>query len=153
MESDLDRDLLTDQLREAERGAVAPWVSYPPVPWWYAPAYGAWATTYTLTLLLDGDAVRTVLQALHVVAMIAAIALIRRWRGTYPRGRAPRELNAPFALLVGGALVVLGVVSLLFQLVSPWLAAVAAFVLATLLVQLYERRYAAAAQRVRERLA
>ncbi len=153
MESDLSRDLLTEQLREADRGAVAPWVSYPPVPWWYAPAYGVWATTYTLSFLVESGAGRSALQGLHVLVMIGAIALVRRWRGTYPRGRAPRELHGSFVLLIGGALAVLAGVSALFQLVSPWVAAPVAFVLTTVLVLVYERRYARAAARVRERLA
>ena len=151
MESISDHSL-QEQLREAERGQAAPWISYPPVPWWYAPAFGVWAATYTLTQAVPDTLWRTLLQLVHVVAMLGAVALMRRWRGTYPRGRAPRELRGSFALLVLGALVVVGAVVLVTTTLGTVAAAVAAFLLATLLVSVYERRYAAAAARVRERL-
>jgi hypothetical protein len=77
---------LPEQLRAVERGEAAPYVRFPPTPWWYAP-----------------------------VVVIAAIAV---------------------AWWLGGVAV----------------GAVVAFVTVTAGLAVYERRYAVAAARVRERL-
>jgi hypothetical protein len=153
METDESREALAAQLHEIERGQAAPWVSYPPMGWWWPAAFGVWSATYTLTTgLLDGF-VGSALQLLHVLVMLCAIWWMRRDRGTYPSGRAPRELRGPFVLVFGGGVLVALVVWGLFAWLGPWVAAVAALVLAWSLVAAYERSYARAATRVRERLA
>lgn len=43
MVPDMESIAQEEQLRAAERGAAAPYVSYPPTPWRYAPSVGAWA--------------------------------------------------------------------------------------------------------------
>jgi hypothetical protein len=153
METDDSRRALAAQLHEIDRGQAAPWVICPPMGWWWPAAFGVWSATYTLTTgLLDGF-VGSALQLLHVLVMLAAIRWMRRVRGTYPSGRAPRELRGPFALVFGGGVVVALWVWGVFVWLGPWVAALAALVLAWSLVAAYERSYARAAARVRERLA
>jgi hypothetical protein len=152
METDDARAALARQLREIERGEAAPWVYYPPMGWWWPPAFGTWSGTYTLThSLLDG-LTRGVVQLAHVLVMLAAVWWMRRVRGTYPTGRSPRELRAPFALLFGGALLVALVVWGCHTVLGVWPAAAAAALLGWGLVAAYGRSYARAAERVRERL-
>ncbi len=152
MENDDSHDALVRQLHEIEWGEAAPWVSYPPMGWWWPPAFGVWAGTYTLTAgLLDGFA-RSAVYLLHLLVMLAAIWWMRRVRGTYPTGRSPRELKGPLLMLFGGA----GLVGLAawgcYEVLGVWAAASAAALLSWALVAAYERSYDRAAARVRERL-
>ena len=152
MESNVTREDLARQLHEIERGRAAPWVTAPSMGWWWAPAFGVWTATYTLTLgLLDG-VVQSVVQLAHVLVMLAAIWWMRRVRGTYPTGRSPRELHPALGVLVVGALVVALVVWGADALAGTWVAAGVGLVLAWALVAAYEHLYARAAARVRQRL-
>ena len=152
METDGTRDALAEQLREIERGQAAPWVSYPPTVWWWPLGFGVWTATYTLTFaLLDGWE-KALVQLLHVLVALGAVWWMRRVRGTYPSGRSPRELNGAFALLFAGAGVVALAVWGVYVQVGHWVAAGVGLVLAWALVAAYERAYARAAARVRERL-
>lgn len=152
MESNEARDALVQQMHEIERGRVAPWVAPAPMAWWWPWLFGAWAGTYTLTLALLDGALRSLVQLLHVLVMLGAVAWMRRVRGTYPTGRHPRELTFALAVLFVGALVVCLVVLGAFSVVGAWVAAGVAVALTTVLVALYERLYLRAAQRVRERV-
>ncbi len=153
METNGTRDELAEQLREIERGQAAPWISYPPVPRWWAPGFGLWTATYTLTIALADGWVRPVLQLLHLLVMLGLVVWMRRVRGTYPRGRSPRELRGPLVALFAGALVVALAVALVCSLAGAWVGAALGFVLAWALVAAYEKAYARACDRVRERLA
>ena len=153
METDGRREAWDQQLREIERGQAAPWVTYPPMGWWWPPAFGVWAATYTLTFGLSDDSTRSSLQLLHVLVMLAVIWWMRRVRGTHPSGGAPRELRGPFVLVVGGGLLVALVVWGTHAWLGQWVAAATAFLLSWAVVAAYGRSYARAADRVRERLA
>lgn len=152
METDGTRDALTEQLRAIERGQAAPWVAHPPMAWWWPLGFGVWTATYTLSqgLLVDGP--RLLASLLHLAVALVAVWWMRRVRGTYPRGGSPQELNGSFVLIFGGAVVVALAVLAVHVWQGPWAAAGVGFVLAWALVATYERAYAAASARVRERL-
>lgn len=152
MESDADRQDLAQQLHAIERGQAAPWLTAPSLGWWWPVMFGVWTATYTLTAgLLDGS-VQAVLRLVHVLVILAAVGWMRRVRGTYPRGRSPRELNPAFALLFAGALVVALVIWWVHASIGTGAAAVVGLVLAWALVAVYEQMYARAVVRVRERI-
>lgn len=152
MESDADRQDLAQQLHEIERGQAVPWLGAPSLGWWWPAMFGLWTATYTLTVgLLDG-AVKSLLMLVHVLVMLAAVRWMRRVRGTYPRGRSPRELDPAFAVLLAGALVVTVVVWWVHASVGTWVAAAVGLVLAWALVAAYEQMYARAVVRARERI-
>lgn len=144
---------ITQALREADRAAAAPYIDYPPTPRWYPVATGVWVAALCLALAIRDH---HVLRALALVSLIAVevtfLAWYRRYRGTWPRGRAPREIRQVMAAFVVGAASVVLVVGLVLWLTNAWLAATAAFALATPAVTWYERAYAAAAARARARL-
>jgi len=87
-----------------------------------------------------------------VVVELAFVVWYRRYRGTWPRGRAPEEIRRVLLAFVVGAVVVVGVVALVLWLIEPWVAAIVAFVVVTPAIAWYEKAYAAAAARVRVRL-
>jgi len=149
-----------EELRErerelvAERAAAAPYVDYPPTPRWYPPFMGLWATGYTAVLGVPRE--HAMLQALGqlvlLVVMIGFQVWYRRYRGTWPRGKAPAEVRRVLAAFVVGAVVVIGLVALALWLGPLWIAVVVAFVLVTIGVSWYEAVYARAAARTRTRL-
>lgn len=152
-ERDRQHDELNEQLHAIERGESASWVVYPPTPVWWAIGFGVWAAALALVIgLLDG-APQALVQAALVGVMLLVMAWDRRRRGTYPTGRPPRELHAPIARMVVGALVVGSLAWLLGEQVGVWLAAAVAGVGSWAVVAWYEHEYAAVAARVRERLA
>ncbi|WP_166384543.1 hypothetical protein [Catellatospora methionotrophica] len=148
---------LAEQLKAAERGAAAPYVDYPATPWWYAPAVGAWAAAMIGTFTWWRE--NAVLFVGSLVVLIAAELLFVTWmkrrHGALPmpgKGTPPAEISA----LWRGYALALPMTVLLVAAVW-WLggvpaAAGAAFVLVTAGLALYERRYAAAAARTRDRL-
>jgi hypothetical protein len=87
-----------------------------------------------------------------VTAEVVFIVWYRRYRGVWPRGRAPKEIGKVMVAFVMGAVVVIGVVGMTLWAASRWIAAVVAFVVVTLAIVWYERAYAAAASRARARL-
>ena len=152
VESDATREDLARQLHEIERGEAAPWLVAPATGWWWPAAFGVWTATYTLTTgLLDGLP-QSLLLLVHVLVMLAVVRRMRQVRGTDARGRSPRELVAPFVVLVVGALVVAAVVWGVCLQVGVVPGAVVGLVLAWALVAAYERLHARAVVRVRERL-
>jgi hypothetical protein len=150
MESDQD---IARALRQADRAAAAPYIDYPPTPRWYPPATGLWAGCFCLALAIPSDSrLRAVALLVLIVAELAFVAWYRRYRGTWPRGRAPEEIRRVLLAFVVGAVVVVGAVGLVVWLAGPWIAAVVAFVVVTPAVAWYEHAYAAAADRARARL-
>lgn len=150
MESDQD---IVRALRQADRAAAAPYIDYPPTPRWYPPATGLWAGCFCLSLAIPGDSpLRGVALLVLVVVEMVFLAWYRRYRGTWPRGRAPEEIRRVMLGFVAGVVPVVGVVGLVVWLAGPWVAALVAVVIVTPAVAWYERAYAAAAARARLRL-
>ena len=101
---------------------------------------------------LDGWVAALVEVALVGSALIL-ITRMRRRRGTWPTGNAPRELRRSTAVLVGGAIAVGLLCWLVGAQVSVFAAVVLAGVLSAALVVWYRREYAAGVAAVRRRLA
>ncbi|HTW16309.1 MAG TPA: hypothetical protein VMF51_14335 [Nocardioides sp.] len=140
--------------RIAERAEAAPFVDYPPTPWWYAPAAGLWAGSFTLLAGVREHGL-AVLGLLALVAVESAfLAWYSRYHGAFPSlRRAPREFRPAFArYFVGLALVLLLVVGA-WVAWGVFVAAVVAAVSVAAGLALYERTYARAAARTRDRLA
>ncbi|CAI9407360.1 hypothetical protein [Nocardioides sp. T2.26MG-1] len=139
-------------LHEADRAEAAAWTDYPPTPRWYPPATGLWAAGLTLVFGgLDGSA-----RALALLALVVVEVGFIRWYtgyrgGMWPTGRPPREFRPAIAWLLG-ALAVVVAAALASATVSLGAAALLVAVAVTLLVARYERAYADAARRARERL-
>ncbi|MEZ0577877.1 hypothetical protein [Nocardioides sp. MH1] len=151
MESNADA---ADALRQAERAAAAPYIDYPPTPAWYPPATGLWAAAFCLaTAIPSDDPTRAAALGLLVVLELGFVAWYRRYRGTWPRGRAPQEVRSVMRAFVVGAVAVVALVGALLWRTTPWLSAVVALVVVTAAIALYERAYSSAAARARARLA
>jgi hypothetical protein len=148
---------LEEQLKAAERGAAAPYVEYPPTPWWYAPSVGAWAAA-----MIGAFSWWRENAALFVGSLAALIAIetlfivwMQRRHGALPRpgkGTPPTEIARVWRGFAAAVPVVVLLTGLVWWLISLPAAAGAAFVLVTVGLAAYERRYAAAAARTRARL-
>ena len=152
---EIDRVAAQHLLAEAERAASAPYVDYPPTPKWYPPAAGLWAAGFTLTVTAAWR--RPVIFVPAIVALLALEALFlvwyRRYRRTMPDLRAaPVEFRSEFRRYAVGLVGVVAAVVVAAWLTGPWAAAATTFVLVTVGVLLYERRYAAAATATHARL-
>ncbi|WP_191844106.1 hypothetical protein [Catellatospora chokoriensis] len=148
---------VAEQLKAAERGAAAPYVDYPPTPWWHAPSVGAWVAAMIGTFTWWRENA-----GLFVGSLVALIAVeilfvtwMRRRHGALPmpgRGTPPIEIAGVWR----GYAAALPVIALLVA--AAWLlggipaAAIAGFVLVTAGLAVYERRYSVAAARTRARL-
>jgi hypothetical protein len=145
------------QLRAAERGAAAPYISYPPSPWWYAPAVGAWAAAFVGSFIwwrVNGAMFATSL-AILIALEAGFVQWMRRRHGALPmpgRGSPPSEIAVVWRGYGVGVLIIAIIVALAWWLGGIAVAAPAAFVSVTLGLIWYERSYARAAQQVRERL-
>ncbi|WP_207843167.1 hypothetical protein [Williamsia soli] len=153
MESDEARELLT----VAERAEAAPYLDYPPTPWWYYPVIGAWVAGMIGAFAWWRESIPLFVGTLVVliIAEIAFITWMQRRHGSLPqpgRGKPPAEIGVVWrgyftalpvvALLVAAAWWVGGVV----------IAAAVAFVLVTGGLVIYEKRYERAAAATRARL-
>lgn len=165
MESD---DELRERLRTAERAAAAPYVDFPPTPWWFPPFFGCYAAAVVACLVIsrtDAPVLAQIAVIGVVLVMVAALGMWVGWdrsrRGTWPRfwgglfGRGPtppRELTrAMWGWVIGFVVVAVGVAVLAFT--TPWwVAPLVAFVLVTAGQAWYEVVFARAAARARERL-
>lgn len=151
MESEQD---LAAQLRAAERAAAAPYVVFPPTPRWYPPAVGTWAATL-LALFAWGPGTATF--AVGLVALLAVELGFLRWyarrHGAMPSLRQPpAEFRPAFRRYAVGVAVVVALVALAWVLVGEWAAVATTWVAVTAGLAGYERLYAEAARRTRERL-
>ena len=146
---------IREQQRVAERAAAAPYVDYPPTPLWYPPLMGLWAfaATVLFTHPHASGAVRVVGELVLLAAVFALVWWQRRVRGVWPTGRAPREIRRVMAGFVAGTVVVVGLVVGLRVAANVWVAAGVALVVVTMGLVWYEKAYARASDRVRERLA
>lgn len=146
-----------EQLRAVERAEAAPYVHFPPTPWWYFPAVGAWVAALVGTfswwrvngVLFGGSLV--LLMALEVLF----IRWLRRRHGALPMpgyGRPPQEIASVWRGYAAGLAVVIGAIALACWQGGIVAGAVVAFVTVTTGLAIYERRYAEAAARARERL-
>ncbi|SNT44216.1 hypothetical protein SAMN05421812_10687 [Asanoa hainanensis] len=146
-----------EQLRIVESASAAPYVEYPPTPWWYAPAVGGWTAGVVGTFewwRVNAGLFLGALAALLVVELVF-VSWLRRRHGALPfpgRGRPPSEIAAVWRHYLVGLLVVAALVALTWWLTGPAVAAGVAFVLVTLGLAAYERVYARAATEVRSRL-
>lgn len=146
-----EREDLAAQLRETERGEAASWVTYPPSPWWWPLAFGAWTFLYVLALgLLDGVAQAGATFPLALV-MVGVIAWERRRRGSWPTGRPPQQLRRPMTVLFAGLLGIAGVAWLVGKTVGTWPAAALAGVAVAGLVWWYGAAYDRVATQLRGR--
>jgi len=146
-----------EQLRIIEQGEAAPYVHYPRTPWWYFPAVGAWAAA-----LVGAFSWWRVNGFLFVGSLLLLIALevlfiawLKRRHGALPvpgYGRPPAEIASVWRGYVAGLTVVIGAVAAAWWLGGVAAGSVVAFATVTAGLALYERRYAVAAARVRERL-
>ena len=153
MVSDMESDELRESLRHAERGEASTWIDHPPVPVWWAPLFGVWSFVFGLAIAyVDGFASSLIDLALALV-MVGLIMWQRRWRGTYPTGRMPRELVPSLLALVGWVLVLALVAWLVGSTTTGWAAAIVAGAGAWVLVAWYEAAFARDAQKIRARLA
>lgn len=147
-----------EELREreslAERAAAALYVDYPPTPRWYPPAMGLWAVALVLVIaLVDPESSwRAVGLGALVVVNLVFVGWYRRYRGTWPRGRAPREIRRAMAGFVVGAALTVVLGGLLIWLAPAAVAALVVFVAVTAGVAWYEAVYAGAAAATRARL-
>lgn len=137
----------------AERAAAAPYVDYPPSPWWHAPFFGLWSVAFVLVVgLIDDSAWRA--GGLLVLAFASGLVIgwQRRRRGTWPRGKPPAEIRRVTIGFVIGAAGVIGLGALLLWLAPVAVAAPVVFVVVTAGVWWYDRAHARASERTRERL-
>lgn len=149
----MESDDARNALRAADRAAAAPWIDYPPVPWWHPLFFAAYAAGLTLAIgLLDGLATAGV-ELVLVVVMLGYTRWYVRKRGTYPKGTPPQEIRRPLHLMIAGAVLIAVATFALGALVSVWLAAAFAAVTTSGGITAYEAAYARGAQRARDRLA
>jgi hypothetical protein len=148
---------LEGQLKAAERGAAAPYVNYPPTPWWYAPSIGAWAAAMigTFTWWRENAGLFVGSLAALIAVEILFVVWMQRRHGALPmpgKGTPPVEIAGVWRGYLASLPVVALLVGLVWWLVGVPAAAGAAFVLVTVGLAVYERRYALAAARTQARL-
>ncbi|MEV4141604.1 hypothetical protein AB0J72_56795 [Dactylosporangium sp. NPDC049742] len=147
-----------DQLFLAERAAAAPYVQYPPTPWWYAPVIGAWTAAFIgcFTWWRENGALFAASLAILLSAEVLFLVWMRRRHGALPmpgHGKPPVEIAAVWRGYFAGLVVIAALVAPAWWFVGVPAAAAVAFVLVTAGLVVYERKYAVAAGRVRDRLA
>ena len=146
-----------EQLRAIAQGEAAPYVRYPPTPWWYSPAVGAWAAVFVGAFSwwrVNGPLFISALVVLIAVEGVF-IGWLKRRHGALPwpgYGRPPAEIAAVYRGFAAGFVVVAAAVAVSWWLGGAPVGAAVTFVTVTAGLALYERRYTRAAARVRERL-
>jgi hypothetical protein len=145
------------RLAVAERAAAAPYVDYPPTPWWYAPVIGAWTAAVLGTFVWWRENAGLFIAALLVLIALELlfVSWMKRRHGALPvpgRGRPPAEIAAVWRGYMLGVAAIALLVALAWVLGGTLIAAGSAFVLVTAGLIGYERRYAVAAAQVRSRL-
>ena len=158
MVSAMESTEVRQQLLAAERGAAAPYIDYPPTPWWYFPSIGLWVAAMigTFTWWRENAALFVGSMVILVVLEIAFVTWMRRRHGALPvpgKGTPPPEIAAVWRVYALALPVIVLVVALGWWLGGVPVASGLAFVLVTAGLVGYERRYARAAAAVRSRLA
>ncbi|HYF72110.1 MAG TPA: hypothetical protein VD864_04780 [Nocardioides sp.] len=143
----MESDEIRQALHEAERAEAAPWTDRP-LPWWVAPATGAFAGLALLAFWFD-----RLLYSVVPLAWGLGVGWVQRRRGIVPRGLSPREYWRPTAILATLLIVTAGLAFLLWRRVDPPAAAAVTAVLVTIAFAWYQRAYARAAERTKARLA
>jgi hypothetical protein len=148
---------LPEQLRAVERGEAAPYVRFPPTPWWYAPVVGAWAAALvgTFSWWRVNAALFVAWLLLLIVLEGLFIGWLKRRHGALPMpgyGRPPAEIASVWRGYAAGLVAAIAAIAVAWWLGRVAVGAVVAFVTVTAGLAVYERRYAVAAARVRERL-
>jgi hypothetical protein len=146
-----------EQLAAAERGAAAPYVDFPPTPWWYPPVVGAWvaAVIGTFTWWRENAVLFTAVLVALVAAELLFVFWLRRRHGAFPGpggGTPPAEIAVVRRSFRTALPVIVVLIGLVWWLLGVPAAAGVAFVVVTAGLVRYERRHAEAAARVRERL-
>jgi hypothetical protein len=154
MVSGMESDFTPRQaLAEAERGAVAIWIDYPPTPWWYFPGAGAWASALVLTVTeLHGLWGTLALLALVAVELVFLV-WYRRLRGAWPKiTNPPTEFKAAIRAFLIGATVLTATIGLLAVFAGVIVAVSVTFVGVMGGLLWYEKAYQHAAARTRRRV-
>jgi len=144
---------LHETLRAADRAAAAPWVDYPPTPWWHYPCFGLWAAAMVVTYGAFHDHVVVFLPCYLALIALVGVYIVwqRRRRGVSPYGWPPREVRVVCGWYLAGYLVLYGIV--VAVMVWSWACAAAvAFAASTAGLVWFEAGYARAVRRVRSRL-
>jgi hypothetical protein len=146
-----------EQLRAIAQGEAAPYIRYPPTPWWYSPAVGAWAAAF-----VGAFSWWRVNGPLFIGALVVLIALegafigwMWRRHGALPRlgyGRPPAEIAEVYRRFAVGFVAAAVAIAVSWTFGGVPAGATVTFVTVTAGLTLYERRYAQAAARARERL-
>lgn len=149
---------LREELRRLERAEAAPYVGCPPTPSWYVPATGLWAAAYSgnVVWMRAGGPAWVVFPILLVLVILAGVFIgwYRSYHGAMPSllGPKPPEIRRAYVNYLIGATVVAAIITFLIWTRSP-AAPIAALVLVSGGVWLYERAYRRATDRLRKRLA
>jgi hypothetical protein len=152
MVSNMESNEIRDALRAADRAEAAPWIDYPPTPRWYPVATGVWAASLVLAFQIDQSFLRAMVVLALVGVELAFLGWYRRYRGTMPKGTAPKEFRSAINLFALINVLTAAVVVATSLAGLPWLGALIALVAVTANFTWYERAYADAARRARERL-
>lgn len=146
-----------EALAATERAAVAPWIEQPAPPWWYIPSLGLLMGGLVLVL---GER-ESMPYALSIISAVAVTSLIGVWigavirhQGVVPRLRsAPPEFVPAIRAYLAGYFLLLALVVTVYFVIDSRVAAVIAAVGTWVGLYVYEKRYEAAADAVRERMA
>jgi hypothetical protein len=147
----MESDEVREALREADRAEAAPWTDYPPTPWWYPLATGVWAAALVLAIA-ELDPATPALLGLVAIELLFVRWYFRYRGGVMPSGPAPHEFRRAIRILLGVIVLVILAAYVLTTLVGTWAGAAVALIGVTADVGWYERAYAEAARRTRERL-
>jgi len=152
------RARLADELRAAERAAAAPYISYPPSPWWYMPVVGAWLAAFIAVFARWSEGSDVLVGAGLVVLIVLEIVFVR-WmytrHGAMPwpgMGTPPPEIGRLWRWYFIAALAVVAVVAAVWWQIGVAAASATAFVLVTAGLVWYEKAYAKASAAVKSRL-
>jgi hypothetical protein len=145
------------QLREAERGAAAPYIAYPTTPWWYPFVLGAWAGAMVGMFVFWRQNGALFFAGLAILISLELFFLrwLQRSHGALPmpgKGKPPTEIAAAYRGYFVGLAVIVVAVALVWFFAGVPAAAATTFALVTAGLFWYEKVYATAAARVKARL-
>ncbi|MDF9715516.1 hypothetical protein INN71_04910 [Nocardioides sp. ChNu-153] len=156
----MESNELRTSLRDLERAEAAPYVDFPPTPWWYFLAVPAWAAAMTtavhLALVEDVSSWWLTLALVALALLVGAfVGWYGRYHGAVPslRGSKPREIRTAYRQYAMGAVLVLLAIGVAVATLPWWGSAAVAFVAVGAGIGIYEVAYSRAAAAARERLA